>query len=208
MASPRNQRSDAFANVHRIVAAAREVFGREGDAATLSQVAAAAGVANATLYRHFANRRALAAAVYEDIVVNDIKPAILALGNDAPRESFIDALAHLEDVMFRQRPLLASIGDLAELTTQLLMRDREQFEDMIMQAQATGELRPDITSDDVATFIAMVTTASVALNQPQPLRRRYLSLMFDSLSTAPAVPLPPVAPRTRAASGLTTPVDG
>lgn len=190
----RSQRSDAFANVHRIVAAARDVFARDGDTATLSQVAAAAGVANATLYRHFPNRRALATAVYEDIVVNDIKPAIVALGKDAPRAAFIDALAHLEDMMFKQRTLLTSIGDLAELTARLLTRDREQLDDMIVQAQATGELRPDLTSDDVATFVAMVTTASVAMNQPKPLRRRYLSLMFDALSPAAAEPLPPASP--------------
>ncbi|KUI28969.1 TetR family transcriptional regulator [Mycobacterium sp. IS-1742] len=195
--TPRNRRSDAFANVHRIVAAAREVFGRDGDNATLSQVAEAAGVANATLYRHFPNRRALAAAVYEDIVVTDITPAILALGRDAPRAAFIDALAHLEEVMFRQRPLLTSIGDLADLTAQLFTRDREQFDDMIMQAQATGALRPDLTPDDVATFVAMVTTASVAMNQPRPARRRYLSLMFDALNPAATEPLPPVATKRR-----------
>ncbi|TFV55781.1 TetR/AcrR family transcriptional regulator [Mycobacterium sp. PS03-16] len=195
METPRNRRSDAFANVSRIVAAAREVFARDGDNATLSQVAAAAGVANATLYRHFPNRRALAAAVYEDIVVNEIKPAIVALGKDAPRAAFIDALAHLEDAMFKQRPLLTSIGDLAELTNQLITRDREQFHDMIMQAQATGDLRPDLTPEDVATFVSMVTTASVAMNQPRPLRRRYLSLMFDALSPADAEPLPPVSTR-------------
>ncbi|KUI26438.1 TetR/AcrR family transcriptional regulator [Mycobacterium sp. GA-2829] len=199
MATPRNRRSDAFANVHRIVAAAREVFGRDGDA-TLSQVAEAAGVANATLYRHFPNRRALAAAVYEDIVVTDIKPAILALGRDAPRAAFIDALAHLEEVMFRQRPLLTSIGDLADLTAQLFTRDREQFDDMIMQAQATGALRPDLTSDDVATFVAMVTTASVAMNQPRAMRRRYLSMMFDALNPPAAEPLPKPARRTQQAA--------
>ncbi|WP_422743747.1 TetR/AcrR family transcriptional regulator [Mycobacterium sp. WMMD1722] len=189
----RPQRSDAFANLHRIVAAAREVFARDGDAATLSQVAAAAGVANATLYRHFPNRQALAAAVYEDIVVNEIKPAILALGNDAPREAFIDALSRLEDVMFKQRELLASIDDLAELTARLLTRDRGQINHMIDQSQATGHLRADLTSDDVATFVAMVTTASVAMNQPRPLRRRYLSLMFDAFSADPPTPLPPIA---------------
>lgn len=187
----RHQRSDAFANLHRIIAAAREVFARDGDAATLSQVAAAAGVANATLYRHFPNRKALAAAVYEDIVVNEIKPAILALGADAPREAFIDALSRLEDVMFKQRELLASIDDLAEMTARLLTRDRGQINDMIDVSQATGYLRPDLTPDDVATFVAMVTTASVAMNQPRPLRRRYLSLMFDALSADGPTPLPP-----------------
>ena len=67
---------------------------------------------------------------------------------------------------------------------------RKVVDDLILQAQATGELRPDLTSDDVATFVAMVTTASVAMNQPKPLRRRYLSLMFDAFSPTAAAPLP------------------
>jgi hypothetical protein len=87
MSTPRQERrrSDASANVARIVAAAREVFARDGDAATLSQVA----------------------------ITNDITPAVLALGGDAPREAFIDAVARLEDAMFVQRPLPASMDDLA-----------------------------------------------------------------------------------------------
>src|SRR3712207_3266457 len=99
------RRSDAFANVSRIVAAARDIFARDGASATLSQVAAAAGVGNATLYRHFPNRQALAAAVYTDIVENDIRPTIAALGENAPREAFVEALARLEDAMFEQRTL-------------------------------------------------------------------------------------------------------
>jgi AcrR family transcriptional regulator len=186
------RRSDAFANVSRIVAAARDIFARDGASATLSQVAAAAGVGNATLYRHFPNRQALAAAVYTDIVENDIRPTIAALGENAPREAFVEALARLEDAMFEQRTLLASMGDLADLTVDLFTRDREQFEAIIAQAKAAGALRADLTPDDVATFVAMVTTASVAMNQPAPLRRRYLSLMFDALSAQGAQSLPPM----------------
>lgn len=187
---PARRRSDAFANVSRIVAAAREIFARDGTSATLSQVAAAAGVGNATLYRHFPNRQALAAAVYEDIVDNDIRPTITALADNAPREKFIDALARLEDAMFEQRQLLASMGDLAELTVRLFTRDRDEFEAMIDQAKAAGALRADLTADDVVTFVAMVTTASVAMNQSKPMRRRYLSLMFDAFSAQGTQPLP------------------
>ncbi len=71
MASPRNQRSDAFANVHRIVAAAREVFGREGDAATLSQVAAAAGVFIFLMLHAPPFRRGVVAAASYEACVRD-----------------------------------------------------------------------------------------------------------------------------------------
>jgi AcrR family transcriptional regulator len=139
-------------------------------------------VSDATLYRHFPNRQALAAAVYEDIFMSQVKPAILALcGSPAP-ELYIDALAHLEDVMFEQRPLLASLDDLASLTKDFITRDRDLFDDIILQCQASGIVRPDLTADEVATFVAMVTTASVAMNQPKPARRRYLHLMVDALA--------------------------
>ncbi len=178
-------RSDAFANITRIVAAARQVFGRDGASATLRQVAAEAGVADATLYRHFPNRQALAAAVYEDVFAAEVKPAILALSG-APPEAYIDALVRLEDVMSAQRPLLASLDDLASLTAELIIRERELLEDIVMQAQARGNLRADLTADEVATFVAMVTTASVAMNQPKAARRRYLRLMVDALRPTPA----------------------
>lgn len=179
------RRSDASANIGRIVAAAREVFARDGASATLSQVATAAGVSDATLYRHFPNRQALAAAVYEDIFNAEVKPAVLAL-SESPPDAYIDALAQLEDVMTAQRPLLASLDDLASLTADLILRDRELFEDVLFQAQARGNLRTDLTADEVANFVAMVTAASVAMNHPAPLRRRYLGLMVDALSPAAA----------------------
>jgi AcrR family transcriptional regulator len=186
MASRTSQRrSDASANIARIVAAARGVFAREGAAATLSQVAAAAGVADATLYRHFPNRQALAAAVYEDIFNSEVKPAILRLAG-SPAEAFIDVLALLEDVMHQQRPVLASLDDLASLTADLIMRDHALLDEFVAQAQSNGNLRRDLTADEVATFVAMVTTASVAMNQPKPVRRRYLHLLVDSLSPAAA----------------------
>lgn len=201
------RRSDAFANIARIIAAARQVFAREGAAATLSQVATEAGVSEATLYRHFPNRQALAAAVYEDVFDAEVKPAVLAL-SESPAEAYIDALARWEDVMSEHRPLLASLDDLATLTTELTLRDRELFEDVLMQAQARGNLRTDLTAEEVATFVAMVTTASVAMNQSRPQRLRYLRLMVDALSPAaaqnearPQHKEPGASKRTRGAAG-------
>ena len=84
--------------------------------------------------------------------------------------------------MFEQRPLLASLDDLASLTKDFITRDRDLFDDIILQCQASGIVRADLTADEIATFVAMVTTASVAMNQPKPARRRYLRLMVDALT--------------------------
>lgn len=185
------RRSDAYANESRIVAAAREIFASDGAAATLTQVAARAGVGNATLYRHFPNRQALAAAVYEDVFTTEVEPVVLALvDSDAPREAFIDVIERMAELMYAQRPLVSSLDHLTELTSRLFGRKRELLEALVTRGQATGELRADLTVDDVPTFVAMVTAASVALEQPPQLRRRYLSLMLDALNPADAQPLP------------------
>lgn len=179
------RRSDASANIAKIVAAARTEFARDGASTTLSQIAAAAGVGEATLYRHFANRQALAAAVYQSVFDAEIKPAILTL-SDAVPEAFIDVLALLEDVMFAQRPLIASLDDLASLTVELIMRDRELLEEFVARSQQRGNLRTDLSGEEIATFVVMVTSASVAMDQSKPLRRRYLALMVDALRPASA----------------------
>ena len=185
------RRADAYANESRIIAAAREVFAAHGAAATLTQVAAQAGVGNATLYRHFPNRQALAAAVYEDVFAAEIEPVIVALvDSDAPREAFIDVIEKIAELMYAQRPLLSSLDHLTELTERLFARRRDLVEQVVAHGQVTGELRADLTVNDVPTFVAMVTAASVALEQPAPLRRRYLSLMLDALNPAGAQPLP------------------
>jgi AcrR family transcriptional regulator len=192
-AAPARRRSDASANVVKIVSAARDVFAEHGETATLNQVATRAGVGSATLYRHFANRQALAAAVFEDIFLSDVEPVIRTLvDQSAPRDAFLDVIERMVDVMHAQKRLLPSLDHLTELTARMFSSNDELIAGVVEKGQASGDLRPDITADDVPTFVAMVTTASVALDQPRDVRRRYLSLMLDALNPSGAQPLPPV----------------
>src|SRR4051812_39267931 len=57
-------RADAARNVHRIVAVAARLLG-EDPSAGMADVAAAADVSRATVYRHFPTREALIAAIQE-----------------------------------------------------------------------------------------------------------------------------------------------
>ena len=61
-------RADAQRNRDAILAAAHEVFDRDGIFAPLDTIATAAGVGNATLYRNFPTRDDLLAAVMQDSV--------------------------------------------------------------------------------------------------------------------------------------------
>ncbi|MQY31937.1 TetR/AcrR family transcriptional regulator [Nocardia aurantia] len=67
---PRVNRGPAAATENRaaLIAAAREVFAEEGYTASMARVARSAGVGQASLYRHFPTREAIALAVFEDDV--------------------------------------------------------------------------------------------------------------------------------------------
>jgi AcrR family transcriptional regulator len=64
----RKPRSDAMRNRERILEVAKDVFTRDGAAASLDDIARRSGIGNATLYRHFPTRDALVEAVYRSEV--------------------------------------------------------------------------------------------------------------------------------------------
>src|SRR5262245_164327 len=66
--SPRPRRADAQRNHDLLLAAARAVFSESGAGAPRDEVPRRAGIGNATMYRHFPDRRELLIAVYADEV--------------------------------------------------------------------------------------------------------------------------------------------
>jgi AcrR family transcriptional regulator len=65
MTSPPSRRADAQRNYERLLAAAETALNAHGVGASLDDIARAAGVGNATLYRHFPTREKLIEAVYD-----------------------------------------------------------------------------------------------------------------------------------------------
>jgi AcrR family transcriptional regulator len=79
-ASGRGRRADAVRNQQALLSAAAEVFVASGVDAPIRQIAAAAGVGIATIYRHFPTRADLVVAVYRHQVeaCAEAGPALLA----------------------------------------------------------------------------------------------------------------------------------
>ena len=76
----RARRADARRNEAALLAAASAVFVRSGIEAPIREIASAAGVGIATIYRHFPSRAELVVAVYRHQVqeLADAAPALLA----------------------------------------------------------------------------------------------------------------------------------
>jgi AcrR family transcriptional regulator len=152
------KRSDSRRNRDAILAAALEALTESPDA-SLNAIAKRAGVANATLYRHFPTREDLVLATYQHEVRKLVDAAGLLLQEQAPLDalrSWVERLARyavtkhgLADALRKATTPgsdLSSTGTYAAIVAAL---------DRLLQANiAAGTLRPDLGAEDVILALA------------------------------------------------------
>ncbi|HEX4813011.1 MAG TPA: TetR/AcrR family transcriptional regulator [Nonomuraea sp.] len=160
-------RADARRNRQRLLAAAEQAFNTAGAGASLDEIAHAAGVGNATLYRHFPTRQKLIDAVYGQRIralcaladqVRATQPVSEALlswlyavvdhitGSRGLREAFVDA-HH-----FRhggEAPQVTEWHSMTDAAAAPLLRD----------AQAAGVARPDLRAEELMALTAALAHA-------------------------------------------------
>jgi TetR/AcrR family transcriptional regulator, mexCD-oprJ operon repressor len=128
-----------------ILEAATGVLGALGDGASMSDVAAAAGVARGTVYRYFPTRQSL---------LDALADSALRGAGDRLAAARIDEVPVLEGITRAVRALV-EVGDLfVVLARERLRVEGEQFERyvggplraLVERGQSTGELRGDIPS--------------------------------------------------------------
>lgn len=187
------RRADATSNAARIVAAARRVLTTSDGLGSLEEIAREAGVGIATLYRHFSRREALASAVYTELFDDELAPALERAREDpSPLHGLKAAAEALLTMLSRAQGLVASTGNLAALTDQLLQRFADPLYEIVVKAQEAGEMRDDIQRDDIPRLLVMILAGLTVPGIPQGAHQRYLTLIFDALTPAHATPLPPI----------------
>ena len=82
-------RADAARNRQAIIGTARKLYGKRGLDVPFDEIARAAGVGNATLYRHFPTRLDLQAAVYRSQVQSVCEAADELLAAMPPEQALI-----------------------------------------------------------------------------------------------------------------------
>jgi AcrR family transcriptional regulator len=151
-----------------ILDAAAHVFSEQGTAANLADVAAAAGVSRATLYRYYSNREALLKALAAHALTE-----LASRLNDAG----LDRAAVIEAIERLARALVA-VGDrYAVLAGEQCSPDEADAERLVgapMRAVfergiASGLLRPDLTADVLQELFAGTIMAAIKLTQRQQL---------------------------------------
>jgi AcrR family transcriptional regulator len=185
-------RADAARNRQAIIDAARELYGERGLGAPLDEIARLAGVGNATLYRHFPSRCALAVAVFAGTLRRVIDVGAQALDDPDPWHGFAAHVRFLCQLQAANRGLAdlftTEVTGAPELD-QLRARAHEDFVRIADRARASGALRADFVPEDLMLLL-MANAGLVKLTAdaaPQACNR-LIDVALDGLRSAAATP--------------------
>jgi AcrR family transcriptional regulator len=188
-------RADAARNVERILRAARDVYAELGPDAPVEAVAQRAGVGERTLYRRFPAKADLVRAALDQIIAEELTPAI----EDARRSE--DALRGLTQLIesaislgAHDQNLLIAAHRAGSLTFDISVSLNEALGELVGQGQRVGRVRADLVSDDLPRLIAMLYSVLATMDSDSDGWRRYAALIIDAISISDARPLPPAPP--------------
>ena len=149
----RRPRSDSLRNRERLLAAAREVFSTGGADASLEAVARTAELGIGTLYRHFPTREALFNAVYRREVDQLVELAERLAEDPQPVEALRRWLHANVDTIATKKGMLAALAPAPDSSKELYADSAQRLiravGALMQRAVAAGELRGDITPEDL-----------------------------------------------------------
>ncbi|MGS2805749.1 TetR/AcrR family transcriptional regulator [Nocardia sp. MW-W600-9] len=160
----RPQRADARRNRQAIIAAARELVISCGPGVGMDQLAAAAGVAVGTLYRHFPTKKNLIDAIVDELssAIGETLDAAIARAEANPDSARQELTALMRNValdMGQERLFRFAVATVAEEPfLELQARGRAAVDRLVALAHRTESLYTDVTSDDVILLLATAPT--------------------------------------------------
>lgn len=188
-------RADGRRNREALLSRAAELIAEQGPGVPLDEIARAAGVGNATLYRHFPDRNSLLHAIAKQAIGLTAEAAERALTEET--DSYQALACYLrEAVQMRVAWVMPAIAaaldrDDAELAG-LRAHSVAAIAKLIVNAQRDGVIRPDVTFGDISLLL-------IRLARPLPpgqdravqdsVAQRHLTILLAGLRPG-AEPLP------------------
>ncbi|WP_458689431.1 TetR/AcrR family transcriptional regulator [Nocardia tengchongensis] len=177
-------RADAQRNRDRLLAAAESVLNERGVGASLDDIAKAAGVGNATLYRHFSSREKLIEAIYDKRINGLCDGAVQAAESSKPGAALVmwlrEVVVHLTESKVLREAFMADYdGPAGVEPPQVIAWHRaidEAATPLLAAAQARGEIRSDLS----ATELLALTTAVARAGDPAR-AGHFLNLLLEGV---------------------------
>jgi AcrR family transcriptional regulator len=183
----RKPRIDAQRNRERILEFAKQVFTRDGAAASLDEIARQAGIGPGTLYRHFPTRDALIEAVYraevEKLAAAGPRFAAAMPPLDALRAWMMLFIDHVAGKML----IVPAMDTVAGGSSRLIQGSRDlirsAFAALAQRAIASGDLRPDTDPNDLVRALVGIFHTAYEPGWEQTARRLVDILIAGSRPT-------------------------
>ncbi|MDX2647214.1 TetR/AcrR family transcriptional regulator [Streptomyces sp. NPDC001902] len=204
------QRADMVRNRRLLLEAATAAFAERGVDVPIGEIAQRAGLAKGTVFRHFASKEDLLAAIMLQLLDQLVGSAGRLLEADDSGAALREFMTDGVEALATDRAFCEVIGRPSLQHAEV--RDRiallcDAAEALTARAREQGAVRGDITGTDVVLLLGGIhqTAAPLLPIQPQAWRR-YLALAFDGLRAADSGPLPEPPPaRLEIADPATSP---
>lgn len=189
----RPPRKDTARNRLALIAAAREAFAQQGFHTPLEPIASAAGLGNATLYRHFPTR----AALWEAVALDPMREVLAIVSEALDDRDAWDGLVHY---LVATSAMEARQGGFTALMTthfagaptliELRAQVQNGIDALVRRAHAAGAIRSDVVETDFAMIAVGMTAVVQATRDAAPDGwRRHLGILLDGLRTPSPQPL-------------------
>lgn len=176
-------RADAQRNRARILDAAEAVFAKKGPSASTEEVAARAGVAIGTVFRHFPTKNDLLAAIMKSLRqrLTDQANSLIAEGDPATALfTFFTLLVEQAAATKTVVDLLAQSG--VQIQPDEPIRALEQaIQALLARAQHIGAVHPEIQVAEVVALLTAACHGALRGAWDENLRRRTLAIMFAGM---------------------------
>lgn len=175
-------RADARRNRARILEAAEAVFAEQGASAATDAVAARAGVAIGTVFRHFPTKPDLLKAV-----VMNLLDRLVAKADAMVRDPDVNALFAFCGLVMAAGAAHRTVFDrLAETGVRVRVADalerlRPSVEVLLDRARDGGAVRTDLQADELIPLLAALCQEAIAADWDEAFRAHALELLFDGL---------------------------
>ncbi|MGW0085815.1 TetR/AcrR family transcriptional regulator [Streptomyces sp. NPDC003393] len=192
-------RADMIRNRRLLLAAATEAFAECGVDVSMNEIAQRAGVAKGTVFRHFATKDDLLAAIMQQLLDQLIATATGLLEAEDAGAALREFMTTGVELLARDRAFCEVIGrpSLQHASVRdAIDRLSVIVEDLTARAQQQGAVREDVTGTDIVLLLGGIHQTAVPLLDSEPQAwRRYLELVLDGLCgrAGRTLPHPPPA---------------
>ena len=175
-------RSDAVRNRARILAAAEAVFAERGVSTSTEEVAAAAGVAVGTVFRHFPTKQDLLAAIVKDLLAR-LTAEVTELASGDPASGLFTFFSRVVEQAAAKKAvveLLARHG-VSVGVTDPVRGLRDAIGVLLDRARDVGAVRAEVRLDEVMALLTATAQGALHGGWDADLRDRTLEVIFTGL---------------------------